>query len=80
MEPLEPVPASTEAPVTLYTSSLAPDPSSARDVLAFILAPAEAFAPGGDPDELAAVQELLEGARAEAVQRWQDLRNGARCN
>lgn len=62
---------------TLYSSSYTPDPRSARDVLAFVLTPIEAFAKGGDPDELEAVAELLDSAKAEAVKRWYSLRNEA---
>ncbi|MBP6632966.1 MAG: hypothetical protein KBG28_13135 [Kofleriaceae bacterium] len=57
---------------TVYTSGYTPDPASARDVLAFMLTPASAFAPAGDEDELAAVTELLESAKAEALKRWYD--------
>ena len=67
-------------PETVYSSSFAPDPSSARDVLAFVLAPAEAFAPGGCPEEVEAVAELLDSAKAEALLRWYDLRGGSRAN
>jgi hypothetical protein len=31
------------------------------------------FAPTGDPDEVAAVAELIEPAKAEAVRRWHAL-------
>ena len=55
---------------TLYSSSYTPDPKSALDVLAFVLTPVRAFAETGDPDELAAVAELLESAKHEAVKRW----------
>ncbi len=58
---------------TLYASGFAPDPRSARDVLAFVLCPAEVFAPSGDPDEIAAVAELIEPAKVEAVRRWHAL-------
>jgi len=54
----------------LYQSSMTPDPRSARDVLAFVLCPTEAFAPAGDEDELAAVEELIQPAKMEAVRRW----------
>lgn len=60
---------------TLYSSSYQPDPKSARDVLAFVLTPPEAFAAPGDPDELAAVTELLGSAKQEAVKRWYSLRS-----
>ena len=62
---------------TLYSSSYQPDPGSARDVLAFVLTPIEAFAQVDDPDELEAVSELLGSAKAEAVQRWFSLRHEA---
>ncbi len=60
---------------TLYSSSYQPDPRSARDVLAFVLTPVEAFARVDDPDELAAVTELLGSAKQEAVERWFSLRS-----
>ena len=63
---------------TLYSSTYTPDPRSARDVLAFVLTPIEAFAHADDPDELEAVAELLGSAKAEAVKRWysfQTVRN-----
>ena len=58
---------------TLYSSSYQPDPKSARDVLAFVLTPVEAFAHVDDPDELEAVTELLGEAKNEAIQRWFSL-------
>ena len=58
---------------TLYASGFTPDPMSALDVLAFVLCPPEVFAPTGDPDEVAAVAELIEPAKAEAVRRWHAL-------
>jgi hypothetical protein len=60
---------------TLYSSSYQPDPRSARDVLAFVLTPVAAFA--HDPDELEAVAELLDSAKAEAIKRWYSLRSEA---
>jgi hypothetical protein len=59
---------------TVFASSYAPDPRSARDVLAFVLTPVSAFAAVDDPDELAAVAELLGSAKAEAIARWLQLR------
>lgn len=59
---------------TLFSSSYQPDPKSARDVLAFVLTPVEAFAHVDDPDELEAVTELLGSAKEEAIQRWFTLR------
>ena len=67
-------------PETVFSSSMTPNPASALDVLAFVLTPAEAFAPGSDDEELAAVAELLGSAKAEAVRRWQDLLIDARLN
>lgn len=58
---------------TVYASGFSPDPRSALDVLAFVLCPPEVFAPTGDPDEVAAVAELIEPAKAEAVRRWHAL-------
>ena len=60
---------------TLFSSSYQPDPRSARDVLAFVLTPVEAFAHADDPDELEAVTELLGSANQEAVKRWFSLRD-----
>jgi hypothetical protein len=54
----------------LYQSTLTPNPRSARDVLAFVLCPLEVFAPAGDADELAAVEELINPAKIAAVRRW----------
>jgi hypothetical protein len=62
---------------TLFSSSYQPDPKSARDVLAFVLTPVEAFAHVDDPDELEAVTELLGEAKNEAIQRWFSLRDEA---
>ena len=62
---------------TLYSSSYQPDPTSARDVLAFVLTPIEAFAHVDDPEELEAVTELLGSAKEEAVKRWFSLRDEA---
>ena len=61
----------------LYQSPLTPDPRSAIDVLAFVLCPLEAFAPAGDADELAAVEELIQPAKIEAVRRWYQAHTGA---
>jgi hypothetical protein len=63
----------------LFESPMSPDPRSALDVLAFVLCPIEAFAPAGDPEELAAVEELIQPAKVEAVRRWyQGHTGGAR--
>lgn len=56
----------------VYSSGFSPDPHSARDVLAFVLCPLEAFAPGGDADEIEAVAEMIGPAKEEAVRRWQE--------
>jgi hypothetical protein len=60
---------------TLYSSTYQPDPRRALDVLAFVLTPVEAFA--SDPDEIEAVTELLNSAKAEAIERWRSLRSEA---
>jgi len=51
-------------------SSLAPDPESAVDVLAFVLCPASAFAPAGGAEELDAVRAAMRPVKAAAVRRW----------
>jgi hypothetical protein len=56
---------------TLYSNQHTPNPRSALDVLAFVLAPVRAFA--SDPDELEAIAELLGNAKSEAVKRWYSL-------
>ena len=63
---------------TVYSSAYAPDPNNARDVLAFVLTPVEAFVPTSDPDEREAVAALLGSAKLEAVKRWWDLTQVAR--
>ena len=63
---------------TLFSSSYQPNPHSALDVLAFVLTPIGAFA--SDPDELAAVAEILNTAKTEAIERWQSLRTRTRCS
>jgi hypothetical protein len=62
---------------TLFSSTYQPDPASARDVLAFVLTPIEAFAHVDDPAELEAVSEILGSAKEEAIQRWFSLRDEA---
>jgi hypothetical protein len=62
---------------TLFSSTYQPDPASARDVLAFVLTPIEAFAHVDDPAELEAVSEILGSAKEEAIQRWFSLREEA---
>ena len=47
-------------------------------MLAFVLTPVSAFAAVDDPDELAAVTELLGSAKAEAIERWLQLRRRGR--
>jgi hypothetical protein len=62
---------------TLFSSTYQPDPASARDVLAFVLTPIEAFAHVDDPAELEAVSEILGSAKDEAIKRWFSLRDEA---
>lgn len=57
---------------SIYSSGYEPDPSNARDVLAFVLCPLEVFAPAGDASEIQAVAELIGPAKAEAAKRWHD--------
>jgi hypothetical protein len=63
---------------TVYSSSYQPDPKSALDVLAFVLTPATAFATADDPDELAAVAEMLDSAKKQALERWFALYGASR--
>jgi hypothetical protein len=55
---------------SIYSSGFEPDPHDALDVLAFVLCPAQVFAPAGDDSEMQAVEELIAPAKAEAVKRW----------
>ncbi|HLU67596.1 MAG TPA: hypothetical protein VKZ63_15040 [Kofleriaceae bacterium] len=64
----------------LYSSGFSPDPHDAVDVLAFVLCPLEAFAPGADPDEIAAVAEMIGPAKEEAVRRWQEANRARLAN
>lgn len=64
----------------IYSSGYTPDPESARDVLAFVLCPAAAFAAGADQDELLAVAEIMGPAKAQAVRRWQAALSAGRQN
>lgn len=64
----------------VYSSGFVPDPNDAVDVLAFVLCPLEAFAPGGDPDEIAAVAEMIAPAKEEAVRRWQEANRARQAN
>lgn len=63
---------------TLFSSSYQPNPTSALDVLAFVLTPVGAFA--SDPDELEAVAEILGAAKCEAIERWQSLHTQSHFN
>lgn len=63
---------------TLFSSTYQPNPTSALDVLAFVLTPIGAFA--SDPDELEAVAEILGAAKLEAIERWHTLRCESRSN
>lgn len=63
-------PASSASMRQTIDTGFAPDPEDAADVLAFVLCPAQAFAPAGDAEELAAVGELMLPIKAEAIRRW----------
>ncbi len=65
---------------TIYSSSFAPDPRSARDVLAFMLTPVEAFATPANEEEFEAVTALLESAKTQALKRWYGLHVAAGVN
>ncbi len=59
---------------TIYSSPWTPNPSSALDVLAFILTPIAAFAQDGDgPESIEAIRAVLDSAKQEAVRRWMEL-------
>ena len=77
---LEQVDSGQDPVETLYISRHTPDPRSARDVLAFMLTPVEAFATPGSEEELEAITELLENAKMEALKRWYDLHGEAQEN
>ena len=64
----------------VYSSGFSPDPSNARDVLAFVFCPLSAFAPGGDEDEMEAVAELIGPAKKEAVLRWHECHSAGQRN
>jgi hypothetical protein len=64
----------------LFSSRFQPDPHDARDVLAFVLCPLAAFAPGADEDEIAAVAEMIAPAKQEAIRRWQEAQRARRTN
>lgn len=64
----------------VYSSGFVPDPHDAVDVLAFVLCPLAAFAPGAGPDEIAAVAEMIAPAKEEAVRRWQEANRARRAN
>lgn len=64
----------------VYSSGFQPDPNDAVDVLAFVLCPLEAFAPGADQDEIAAVAEMIGPAKEEAVRRWQEAHRARHSN
>jgi hypothetical protein len=64
----------------VYSSGFTPDPHDAVDVLAFVLCPLEAFAPGADADEIAAVAEMIAPAKEEAVRRWQEALRARQAN
>ena len=64
----------------VYSSGFVPDPHDAVDVLAFVLCPLEAFAPGAGPDEIAAVAEMIAPAKEEAVRRWQEANRARHAN
>jgi hypothetical protein len=63
-----------------FLASYRPDPNDAVGVLAFVLCPASALAPGADAEELAAVAELIGPAKAEAVRRWSEVTRAGQRN
>jgi len=65
---------------TIYSTSVEPDPANAMDVLAFVLSPSAVYAPSGEADEIAAVDQILEPAKLEAIRRWFALRGRSQEN
>jgi NTP pyrophosphatase (non-canonical NTP hydrolase) len=57
-----------------------PNPEDALDVLAFVLCPANVFAPDGDEAELEVVREIMRPAKSEAIKRWADAASVRRRN
>jgi hypothetical protein len=58
----------------VYSSGVSPDPSSARDVLAFVLCPSGVFVSDAEADEIEAVTEIIGPVKEEAIRRWQQSR------
>ncbi len=56
----------------VYSSGFQPNPLDTIDVLAFVLCSPQVFVPGGDPDDMAAVIELIQPAKEAAIRRWQE--------
>jgi len=59
----------------VYSSGFQPNPLDTIDVLAFVLCSPHAFVPGGSDEDMAAVTELIQPAKEEAIRRWQEARN-----
>jgi len=59
----------------VYSSGFQPNPLDTLDVLAFVLCAPGAFVPGGNPQEMAEVEKLIQPAKAEAIRRWQEARD-----
>ena len=57
----------------MLPARFSPNPASSIDVLAFVLCPAQAFAPDGDDHELAEVREAMLPVKTAAVRRWRQL-------
>ena len=64
----------------VYSSGFTPDPHDAVDVLAFVLCPLEAFAPGAGQEEMEAVAEMIAPAKEEALRRWQEADRVSKTN
>lgn len=58
----------------VYSSGHSPDPTSALDVLAFVLCPNGVFVSEAESDDLDAVAEIIGPVKEEAVRRWQESR------
>lgn len=58
-------------PEIVYSSSFMPDPTSALDVLRFLIVPERLFYQAGDDvAQIQAVREVLHDAKRDALLRW----------
>ncbi len=60
--------------MSFYSSGYQPDPGNALEVLAFLLCPAEVFAPGGDAQEVEAIAVLMLPCKEAALRGFTEAR------